>query len=183
MTLGDLRKFAIRQQTRIRFQLANGLECVVTEHGVAEVPGLKHVPDFNLEQELAGAQNFALDALPPGLTHLALHDSETELLNRKRSGATGNGLYVGTLLVSSATLSAIAWRVQYHPELRHPDSHSVPGSRLDDMPWITAVLLAVALVMVVAVPSLNMWPLLVLFLETPIRIVLKRRRTAEAAAA
>src|ERR1700761_1203123 len=64
MTLGDLRKFAIRQQTRIRFQLANGLECVVTEHGVAEVPGLKHVPDFNLEQELAGAQNFALDALP-----------------------------------------------------------------------------------------------------------------------
>jgi uncharacterized membrane protein len=104
----------------------------------------------------------------------------TELLNRKRSGSVGNGLYVGTLLVSSASLSAIAWRVQHHPDLRHPDSHAVPGSRLDDMPWITAVLLAVALVLVVALPRLNMWPLLVLFLEAPIRAVLKRRRTADA---
>jgi hypothetical protein len=64
MKLGDLRKFAIRQQTRIRFSLANGLECVVNEHGVAEVPELKKVPDFNLEQELAAAHDFHLDALP-----------------------------------------------------------------------------------------------------------------------
>ena len=63
MKLGDLRKFAIRQQTRIRFPLANGLECVVNEHGVALVPGLKSVPDFNLEEELTGAQHFQLDAL------------------------------------------------------------------------------------------------------------------------
>ena len=53
MKLGDLRKFAIRQQTRIRFSLANGLECVVNES----------IPDFNLEQELAAAQQFHLDAL------------------------------------------------------------------------------------------------------------------------
>jgi hypothetical protein len=63
MKLGDLRKFAIRQQTRIRFSLTNGLECVVTEQGVAQVPELNRVPDFNLEQELAAAQNFQLDAL------------------------------------------------------------------------------------------------------------------------
>jgi hypothetical protein len=63
MKLGDLRKLAIRQQTRIRFPLANGLECVVNEHGVAQVPALKSIPDFNLEQELAGAQHFHLDAL------------------------------------------------------------------------------------------------------------------------
>jgi hypothetical protein len=63
MKLGDLRKFAIRQQTRIRFSLNNGLECVVNEHGVAQVPALKVVPDFNLEQELAAAQHFELDAL------------------------------------------------------------------------------------------------------------------------
>ncbi|HUB79015.1 MAG TPA: hypothetical protein VMB03_09480 [Bryobacteraceae bacterium] len=63
MKLGDLRKFAIRQQTRIRFSLTNGLECVVTEQGVAQVPELHRVPDFNLEQELAAAQNFQLDAL------------------------------------------------------------------------------------------------------------------------
>jgi hypothetical protein len=63
MKLGDLRKFAIRQQTRIRFPLANGLECVVNEYGVAQVPALKTIPDFNLEEELSGAQNFQLDAL------------------------------------------------------------------------------------------------------------------------
>lgn len=61
MKLGDLRKFAIRQQTRIRFSLTNGLECVVTEQGIAQVPELNRVADFNLEQELAAAQNFHLD--------------------------------------------------------------------------------------------------------------------------
>ena len=63
MKLGDLRKFAIRQQTRIRFPLANGMECIVSEHGVAQVPALHTVPDFNLEQELAAAQSFQLDVL------------------------------------------------------------------------------------------------------------------------
>jgi hypothetical protein len=63
MKLGDLRKFAIRQQTRIRFSLANGLECVVNEFGIAQVPALKTIPDFNLEQELGAAQHFHLDAL------------------------------------------------------------------------------------------------------------------------
>ena len=63
MKLGDLRKLAIRQKTRIRFSLANGLECVVNEHGVAQVPALKSIPDFNLERELAAAQHFQLDAL------------------------------------------------------------------------------------------------------------------------
>ena len=63
MKLGDLRKFAIRQQTRIRFSLNNGLECVVNEHGVAQVPALQSVPDFNLEDELTAAQQFQLDAL------------------------------------------------------------------------------------------------------------------------
>jgi hypothetical protein len=63
VTLGDLRKFAVRQQTRIRFTLSGGLECVVSEHGVAQVPQLKSIPDFNLEQELAAAQSFQLDTL------------------------------------------------------------------------------------------------------------------------
>jgi hypothetical protein len=63
MKLGDLRKFAIRKQTRIRFSLTNGLECVVNEQGVAQVPALTGIPDFNLEKELAGAQSFQLDAV------------------------------------------------------------------------------------------------------------------------
>jgi hypothetical protein len=79
MKLADLRRFAIRRQTRIRFRLRNGMECVITEHGVAQVAALKGVPEFNLEEELASAASFLLDpvvAVAPkpvsrGLKHAA----------------------------------------------------------------------------------------------------------------
>jgi hypothetical protein len=61
MKLVDLRKLAIRRQVRIRFRFGKGLECVVTEHGIAQVPGLHAIPDFNLERELASASEFVLE--------------------------------------------------------------------------------------------------------------------------
>jgi hypothetical protein len=63
MRLADLRKLSIRQQSRIRFSIRNGMECIVSEHGVAQVPGLTGVPDFNLEEELAAAGEFHLEAI------------------------------------------------------------------------------------------------------------------------
>jgi hypothetical protein len=63
MTLVDLRKFTIRKQFRVRFPLQNGMECVIDEHGVAHVPALQSIPDFNLEQELVGARQFVLEPL------------------------------------------------------------------------------------------------------------------------
>ena len=65
MTLVDLRKLAIRRQSKIRFNLRNGMECVVSDDGIARVPDLKSVPDFNLEQELAAATAFAMEAAIP----------------------------------------------------------------------------------------------------------------------
>ena len=66
MTLLDLRKVAIRKQSKIRFALRNGLECVIGEDGVARVPELNRAPDFNLDGELAAADSFTLEpaALP-----------------------------------------------------------------------------------------------------------------------
>ena len=61
MKLADLRKLSIRKQLKIRFQLSNGMECVITEHGIAQVPELRRVPDFNLEQELARVSQFVLE--------------------------------------------------------------------------------------------------------------------------
>ena len=61
MTLVDLRKLAIRKQARIRFGLKNGMQCVITETGLARVPDLSATPDFNLETELAGASEFVLE--------------------------------------------------------------------------------------------------------------------------
>ena len=63
MTLVDLRRFTIRKQSQIRFRLRNGMECVVTEHGMAQVPTLQAVPDFNLEEELGQATEFFLESV------------------------------------------------------------------------------------------------------------------------
>ena len=61
MKLADLRKLSIKQKTRIHFAVAGGLECVITEHGVAQVPGLRGIPAFNLESELASAREFRFE--------------------------------------------------------------------------------------------------------------------------
>ena len=61
MTLADLRRLAIKTSIRIRFPVSDGLECIVNEHGVAQVPGLRAVPSFNLEQDLARAARFTLE--------------------------------------------------------------------------------------------------------------------------
>ena len=61
MKLADLRKLSIRKNLKIRFQLSNGLECVVTEHGLAQVPALHRTADFNLEQELESVHQFVLE--------------------------------------------------------------------------------------------------------------------------
>ena len=68
MTLVDLRKLAIRKQSKIRFVLRNGMECVVSADGIARVPALKGVPEFNLEQEFASATAFVVEAaIPAGM--------------------------------------------------------------------------------------------------------------------
>ncbi len=63
MKLTDVRKMAIRQQTRVSFRLANSLECVVDEHGIARIAGIRDAPPFNLEEELSGVGEFRLEKL------------------------------------------------------------------------------------------------------------------------
>jgi hypothetical protein len=65
MKLLDLRKTAIREQAKIHFRLRNGMECIISEHGVAQVPGLHAKPEFNLEEELDVAAEFLLEPKPP----------------------------------------------------------------------------------------------------------------------
>jgi hypothetical protein len=66
MKLADLRRVAIRTGARIRFPISGGRECVVNEHGIAQVPALgstpnSYLPNFNLEAELAQAPQFMLE--------------------------------------------------------------------------------------------------------------------------
>jgi hypothetical protein len=66
MKLIDVRKLAIKKQQKIRFGLRNGMDCVMDERGVALVPQLNRLPDFNLEQELEFATVFVLEPLDAG---------------------------------------------------------------------------------------------------------------------
>ena len=63
MKLADLRKLSIRQNVRIRFSLSNGMECVITEHGLAQVPELRQTAGFNIEEELEQASRFVLEPI------------------------------------------------------------------------------------------------------------------------
>jgi hypothetical protein len=65
MKLFDLRRLAIKKQLKIHFKLRNGMECIVNEEGIATVPALKAIPDFNLEDELAAAGEFVVEAAVP----------------------------------------------------------------------------------------------------------------------
>jgi hypothetical protein len=65
VNLADLRRTTIRKSLRIRFQLPNGLECVVNEHGIAQIPALRAVPDFDLEEQLAGVREFTIEQVGP----------------------------------------------------------------------------------------------------------------------
>ncbi len=62
MKLADLRKLTVKKSLRIHFQLQNGMECIIDEHGLAQIPALRAVPDFNLEQELESAGEFVLES-------------------------------------------------------------------------------------------------------------------------
>lgn len=61
MTLNDVRKLAIKSRQRIQFPVSNGLTCLITEQGIAKVPGLDGPPKFNLEEELRSAAEFTLE--------------------------------------------------------------------------------------------------------------------------
>jgi hypothetical protein len=65
MKLVDLRRITIKTSSRIRFPLSNGMECLLNEHGIAEVPGMRAAGDINLEEELARAPQFTLESAAP----------------------------------------------------------------------------------------------------------------------
>jgi hypothetical protein len=65
MTLVQLRKLSIKKRCQIHFRLRNGMECVITEQGVAQVPQLRALPDFNIDEELAAAGEFLIEPVQP----------------------------------------------------------------------------------------------------------------------
>ena len=86
MTLADLRRIAVRRNTRVRFALSGGMECVIDEHGTARVAALAGAPDFRLENELDAAGRFLLE--PAGPNPVARAVSREELEEMARAGGS-----------------------------------------------------------------------------------------------
>jgi hypothetical protein len=63
MKLSDLRKLSVKRQARIRFEISNGLECIITEVGIVEFPKLSAPPDFKLEEELERVETFVVEPI------------------------------------------------------------------------------------------------------------------------
>jgi len=94
MKLADLRRLSVRKNVRVRFRLRNGMECVVTERGIAQVAGLSRAPDFNLEEELASASEFTLEPLEANKKEIPPHRmgrEELAGLAAPASAAAGSG--------------------------------------------------------------------------------------------
>ncbi|HUQ90501.1 MAG TPA: hypothetical protein VM120_02390 [Bryobacteraceae bacterium] len=82
MKLAELRRLTIKKQLRIRFKLPNGMECLIDEHGLAKVPALKNLPDFNLEQDLAQATAFQVETLAADPAKVKPQATSVEQLNK-----------------------------------------------------------------------------------------------------
>lgn len=93
------------------------------------------------------------------------------LLNTGESDdRVSHGLYLGSMVVTSLTLTVIEWELRRSPELL--------SSPLGDT-WkgpTAAGLLALALVLAMIFPSVGLYWVLLLLLQTPIAAIVRRRR-------
>jgi hypothetical protein len=78
---------AIRKQLRVRFTTANGVECLITESGLAQVPTLKEVPHFNLEDVLAETVSFRVEPVATGKAQVTSRDQLEQMIAAMAPGA------------------------------------------------------------------------------------------------
>lgn len=61
MNLADLRRFCVKQRSRIRFSLENGMDCVISEQGICQIPALQAPPSFKLDEQLDRISAFVIE--------------------------------------------------------------------------------------------------------------------------
>jgi uncharacterized membrane protein len=81
--------------------------------------------------------------------------------------------YIGTVTASSACLSALVLLVDHRPGLRREDVGPRDASPV--LAVVSTVLLLVGLVLGVAIPAVNYWAMILLFLSGPLELLLERR--------
>lgn len=93
----------------------------------------------------------------------------TEMLgNELTQSRAVHALYIGAVLISSATLDLLHYVLSRHPDLY--------GRRFDPWDMTTTATMAVALVIAVAVPAIGMWSMVLVTLSGPLQARVERRR-------
>jgi uncharacterized membrane protein len=89
-------------------------------------------------------------------------------------------VYVGTLLVTSASLLLQEWIIMRSPEVQSEAARDKGTVTLIPAGLATAFM-ALAFIIAVAIPGIGLWGLMLVFLSEPIQRVWMRRRRAETA--
>ncbi len=98
----------------------------------------------------------------------------TELLGSVHDGIeTVHVLYIATMLVAAVAIFLEVWAISHWPELQlDPERPRRPL----DVTAILVVLMSVALVVTIAVPSFGLWSLVLLLAERPLARLVRWRR-------
>ncbi|HEY5221658.1 MAG TPA: TMEM175 family protein [Microbacteriaceae bacterium] len=102
----------------------------------------------------------------------------TEMISQFKTTPATIGIYIGTLTVSSLTLTVMALLIRKHPVLEDPNN-PLKGNRAFAS-ISTTILFAIALVIGVLVPPINFFALLIVFLSIPAQAIYDRRAAARA---
>ena len=99
----------------------------------------------------------------------------TQFLNKSyERGAVP--LYISALLLASIALTGVSLRGRRKTELLHMDRAETKRWLAYPHSYFTMVTLLVALIISIIFPGLGAWPLLLLFLETPVNAITDRMR-------
>ena len=98
----------------------------------------------------------------------------TAIISEFSRDRLASALYIGTMAVSSITLTAISWVVRRNSTIEYPDNRLTTASMVGSA--TTSVLFLVALTISVVIPAASVWSLFVLFLTPPLSALVMRGR-------
>src|SRR5512140_2351158 len=65
LTLNELRRYAVLRATSITYRDNAGRVVVITDTGLAQIPGIKGIPEYRVDEVLEAAREFELGGPKP----------------------------------------------------------------------------------------------------------------------
>lgn len=65
LTLNELRRYAVLRATSITYRDNAGRVVIITDTGLAQIPGIKGIPEYRVDEVLEAAREFELGGAKP----------------------------------------------------------------------------------------------------------------------